>query len=39
MTRKILVVDDTRNIQLMISDFLGGMNYEVLTASDVWAGY
>lgn len=34
MTRKILVVDDTRNVQVMLSDFLGGQDYEVLTASD-----
>lgn len=36
MARKILVVDDTRNIQLMLSDFLSGQDYEVLTASDGW---
>lgn len=34
MARKILVVDDTRNIQLLISDFLTGQDYEVLTAHD-----
>jgi DNA-binding response OmpR family regulator len=34
MTRKILVVDDTRNVQMMLSDFLSGQEYEVLTASD-----
>lgn len=34
MTRKILVVDDTRNVQVMISDFLSGQDFEVLTASD-----
>lgn len=34
MARKILVVDDTRNIQLLISDFLTGQDYEVLTASE-----
>lgn len=34
MARKILVVDDTRNVQMMLSDFLGNQNYEVLTASD-----
>jgi DNA-binding response OmpR family regulator len=34
MTRKILVVDDTRNVQLLISDFLGSQDYEVLLASD-----
>ena len=34
MTRKILVVDDTRNVQLMLSDFLMSQNYQVLTASD-----
>jgi len=34
MTRKILVVDDTRNVQLMLSDFLSSQNYQVLTASD-----
>jgi DNA-binding response OmpR family regulator len=34
MTRKILVVDDTRNVQLMLTDFLSGQDFEVLTASD-----
>ena len=34
MTRKILIVDDTRNVQLMLSDFLMSQNYQVLTASD-----
>lgn len=34
MTRRILVVDDTRNVQLMIGDFLSGQDFEVLTASD-----
>ncbi len=34
MTRKILVVDDTRNVQVMLSDFLSSQDFEVLTASD-----
>lgn len=34
MMRKILVVDDTHNVQVMISDFLEGQDFEVLTASD-----
>lgn len=34
MKRKLLVVDDTRNVQLLLSDFLEGQNFEVLTASD-----
>ena len=34
MTRKILVVDDTRNVQLMLSDFLLSQDYEVEIASD-----
>jgi len=34
MTRKILVVDDTRNVQIMLTDFLSGQEFEVLTASD-----
>jgi DNA-binding response OmpR family regulator len=34
MTRKILVVDDTRNVQLMLTDFLSSQDFEVLTASD-----
>jgi len=34
MTREILVVDDTRNVQMMLSDFLVGQDFEVLTASD-----
>ncbi len=34
MARKILVVDDTRNVQVLLSDFLASQNYEVLVASD-----
>jgi DNA-binding response OmpR family regulator len=34
MARKILVVDDTKNVQALLSDFLGGHDFEVLTASD-----
>jgi DNA-binding response OmpR family regulator len=34
MARKILVVDDTRNVQMLLSDFLASQNYEVLLASD-----
>jgi DNA-binding response OmpR family regulator len=34
MTRKILVVDDTRNVQVLLSDFLTSHDYEVLVASD-----
>ncbi len=34
MSRKILVVDDTRNVQMLLSDFLGSQDFEVLTASD-----
>ncbi len=34
MSRKILVVDDTRNVQMLLSDFLGSQDYEVITASD-----
>lgn len=34
MARKILVVDDTRNVQVLLSDFLGSQDFEVLTASD-----
>ena len=34
MVRKILVVDDTRNVQMLLSDFLVSQNYEVLLASD-----
>jgi len=34
MARKILVVDDTRNIQLLLSDFLTGQDFEVLVAYD-----
>lgn len=34
MARKILVVDDTRNVLLMINDFLISQDYEVLMASD-----
>lgn len=34
MTRKILVVDDTRNVQVLLSDFLTSQDFEVLTASD-----
>lgn len=34
MARKILVVDDTRNVQMLLSDFLASQNFEVLLASD-----
>jgi DNA-binding response OmpR family regulator len=34
MTRKILVVDDTRNVQVLLSDFLSSQDFEVLLASD-----
>ncbi|MCU0485021.1 MAG: response regulator transcription factor [Anaerolineales bacterium] len=34
MTRKILVVDDTKNVQVLLSDFLSAQDFEVLTASD-----
>ena len=34
MTRKILVVDDTRNVQVLLSDFLSSQDFDVLTASD-----
>jgi len=34
MTRKILVVDDTRNVLTMINDFLISQDYEVFTAVD-----
>lgn len=34
MARKILVVDDTRNVLVMIEDFLVSQGYDVLTACD-----
>ncbi len=34
MTRKILVVDDTRNVQVLLSDFLASQDFEVLAAYD-----
>lgn len=34
MPRKILVVDDTRNVQILLADFLSGQDFEVTTASD-----
>jgi len=34
MSRKILVVDDTRNVQVLLSDFLSSQDYDVITASD-----
>jgi DNA-binding response OmpR family regulator len=34
MPRKILVVDDTKNVQVLLSDFLTSQDFEVLTASD-----
>ncbi len=34
MARKILVVDDTLNVQVMLTDFLSSQEYEVLTACD-----
>jgi DNA-binding response OmpR family regulator len=34
MKRKLLVVDDTRNVQILLNDFLTGQGFEVLTVSD-----
>jgi DNA-binding response OmpR family regulator len=34
MPRKILVVDDTKNVQVLLGDFLSSQDFEVLTASD-----
>lgn len=34
MTRKILVVDDTHNVQVMLRDFLSGQDFAVLEAYD-----
>lgn len=34
MPRKILVVDDTRNVQILLADFLGGQDFEICTAAD-----
>jgi DNA-binding response OmpR family regulator len=34
MARKILVVDDTKNVQVLLNDFLSSQDFEVLTASD-----
>ncbi len=34
MKRKILVVDDTRNVQVMLRDFLTGQDFDVLEAYD-----
>ena len=34
MTRKILVVDDTRNVQVMLQEYLQSQSFEVLLASD-----
>jgi DNA-binding response OmpR family regulator len=34
MARKILIVEDTRNVQVMLEDFLSNQDFEVLLASD-----
>ena len=34
MSRRILVVDDHRNVQTMLADFLSGQDYDVAVASD-----
>jgi DNA-binding response OmpR family regulator len=34
MKRKILVVDDTKNVQLLLTDFLTSQDFDVLTAAD-----
>ncbi len=34
MTRKILVVDDTRNVQLMLQEYLQNQNFSVALAYD-----
>lgn len=34
MTRKVLVVDDTKNVQILLTDFLSGQGFAVFTAGD-----
>lgn len=34
MARKILVVDDTKNVLVLLNDFLSSQDFEVLTATD-----
>lgn len=34
MARKILAIDDTKNVQVMLTDFLSSQDFEVMTASD-----
>lgn len=34
MKRKVLVVDDTPNVQVLLTDFLTGQNFEVISAQD-----
>jgi CheY-like chemotaxis protein len=34
MKRKILVVDDTRNVLVLLSDYLESQDFEVLAAAD-----
>jgi DNA-binding response OmpR family regulator len=34
MTRKILAVDDTKNVQTLLSDFLANQDFQVFVASD-----
>ncbi len=34
MTRKVLVVDDKKNVQILLTDFLTAQGFEVISASD-----
>jgi len=39
MTRKVLVVDDKKNVQILLTDFLTTQDFEVFTASDGLEAY
>jgi DNA-binding response OmpR family regulator len=39
MKRKVLVVDDTRSVQILLTDFLTSQDFEVFTASDGLEAY
>lgn len=39
MTRKILVVDDKRNVQVLLTEFLEGQGFEIFCASDGYEAF
>ncbi len=39
MTRKVLVVDDKKNVQILLTEFLEGQGFEIICASDGYEAF